>query len=74
MRKVLIVVLITLLLLLTGILNVRAQNCWNAIARKMVAPGVIHELVDRNCDMVPDIVQEYRFVNGMWIKTRWWYY
>lgn len=74
MRKALIIIIVTLLLSFTGVLNIRAQGCWNVLARKTVADGVIHELVDRNCDMVPDIVQEYRFMNGIWIKTRWWYY
>ena len=49
-------------------------ECHNVMDQRLVAPGVLHVFVDKTCDMVPDIVMEYRSMNGQWVYTgRWWW-
>jgi hypothetical protein len=64
---------IILAVLASLIISVSASaSCWNVISEKIVAPGVVHEFVDRDCDWNADIVQEYRYNGYGWVMTRWW--
>ena len=49
-------------------------ECHIVIEQRPVSPGVLHVFVDKTCDHYPDIVMEYRAINGQWVYTgRWWW-
>lgn len=49
-------------------------NCHNIIEKRTVSPGVVHVFVDKTCDMIADIVMEYRNINGKFVYTgNWWW-
>ena len=59
---------------LNGGTNYGLADCNNIIEKRMVSPGVVHVFVDKTCDMIADIVMEYRFINGRFVYTgKWWW-
>lgn len=74
MKKLMSMIIVLIILTFSGMTYaMQPGQCWFVMERRNIAYGVVHDFVDVTCDRIPDIVQEYRFINGRMVPTQWWW-